>query len=250
MRNITGQSMALKILAVLLAVGFLAGFLLFLFRGEQEDNTQEAANSKAGTEDADAKKPTDEGKEQDKDKKNGEKKDDPKAKDKDAKKDKKKKDPPPVPDFDTPKLSVLPFDTSAQSRVFEQGIKPGHWTAAIVEMKANNFDFAGELDCTLFNNDGRPIQLPGLPYQMVSRRPVVLPKGQKKFFEAVFYPAPPNDGKGPKLHARLLVRFERLLARPRHRAGISHQMHESQVDPFQMREQRAAQRMLRRIHHD
>src|SRR5262245_29109282 len=46
------------------------------------------------------------------------------------------------PDFEPPKLTVVPQKTSEAAI---RPVKPGHWTAAIEEIKANNSDFVGQL---------------------------------------------------------------------------------------------------------
>ena len=138
----------------------------------------------------------------DKDKTKAEKDKDKKDKDK-AKKEKPK----PPPDFDSPRMAILPNDASGNlSQSGLQGIKPGHWGSAVLEMKANNFDFSGELDSWLMNSRGDPLGLQGLPYQLASRRPAILPKGQKKYFEVSFFVPPLEEQKSPRLYTKLTTR--------------------------------------------
>ncbi|MCP6769985.1 hypothetical protein NL529_34565, partial [Klebsiella pneumoniae] len=64
---------------------------------------------------------------------------DPEAIAKAAKEELKKKDKP-KPDFDPVKLRILPQKTEEKD-VALRYVKPGHWTAGVEELKANNFDF-------------------------------------------------------------------------------------------------------------
>ncbi len=47
-------------------------------------------------------------------------------------------------DFDPIKLTILPQKTDGKE-IARRLVKPGHWTAAVEETKANNFDFTGQL---------------------------------------------------------------------------------------------------------
>ncbi len=204
--RITGQFTLVNFSRLFLATGILSLILLPGCGGCGGENSQ-PDKDKA---DKDSTK-TEDGTEKDKEKdasvdKEKDKNKDDKDKSKDKGKDKKKEKPKPPPDFDPPKMAVLPYDTSLRDMSSMSGIKPGHWGTAVLEMKANNFDFSGELDSWLINAEGRQIGLPGLPYQVVSRRPAILPKGQKKFFEVSFFAPPPEDNKNPKLYTRLLGR--------------------------------------------
>ena len=70
-----------------------------------------------------------------------------------AEKEKAKQKEKPKPNFEEPKLHIQP-DMPAAERVF--AVKPGHWTMATSEMKANNFDYTGELHVTMSDRSGQP----------------------------------------------------------------------------------------------
>ncbi len=177
---------------LMLAAGVLSLALLPGCGGCGGDDADADSTQAAADKDKDKEKT-------DKEKKDKEKKDKDKA---------KKEKPKPPPDFDPPRMAILPNDVSAknitQSGV--QGIKPGHWGSAILEMRANNFDFSGELDSWLMNSHGDSLGLQGLPYQLASRRPAILPKGQKKYFEAAFFVPPLEEARSPRLFTKLTTR--------------------------------------------
>jgi len=80
------------------------------------------------------------------------------------------------------RMRVLPGDMS-------NGVKPGHWMSLSQPLKANNFDFTGELISAAVDNNRRPLRLERTPYRMQMSRPVALPKGQLKHLEMnVFLP--------------------------------------------------------------
>ncbi len=66
-------------------------------------------------------------------------------------------------------------------------LKPGHWTSILVETKANNFDFSGEMVSTPQDQQQNPIGLEGSSFRLVTSRPVALPKGQQKSLETLFF---------------------------------------------------------------
>ena len=66
------------------------------------------------------------------------------------------------------------------------GVKPGHWMAAVQRMKANNEDFLGQLHADCVDSSGREIRLQQSPYSTQFSRPATLPKGQTKHFELLF----------------------------------------------------------------
>lgn len=69
--------------------------------------------------------------------------------------------------------------------------KPGHWTGVTFAAKANNFDFVGDLEIGVLNQDGGPMLLPGMPFSWTGWRTIALPKGQAKVCDAaVFIPSP------------------------------------------------------------
>ncbi|HEV2968357.1 MAG TPA: hypothetical protein VGY55_00110, partial [Pirellulales bacterium] len=98
--------------------------------------------------------------------------------------EKKKKEEEKKRDFEVSQPYVEPFRADSPSL----GVKPGHWFCISQAMKANNFDFVGEMDTelTLKSADARVAQV---PTQLITSRPVVLPKGQERFPELpVFVP--------------------------------------------------------------
>jgi hypothetical protein len=97
------------------------------------------------------------------------------------------------PDFEIGLFQTQPNDMSRMEPYF----KPGHWTSATQEIWANNFDFNGELVTD-------PFQLDGMPFRLGTSRPAVLPKGQRKYLEMVFY-VPPGR-RGTNITVRLLPR--------------------------------------------
>ncbi len=99
-------------------------------------------------------------------------------------------------------MTVLPGDVT-------NGVKPGHWMSLSQPVKANNFDFAGELSSAAVDNNRRPLNLERTPYRMQMTRPVALPKGQRKHLEiTVFLPRREKDtgGKRANLLAELRAR--------------------------------------------
>jgi hypothetical protein len=93
----------------------------------------------------------------------------------------------PKPDFEPVKLRVSPQKTD-ETEAHRLLVKPGHWTAAVEEVKANNFDFVGQLyaDTRPTANDP-PTVIDRTPYRLAITRPAPLAKGQPKFFEMLFY---------------------------------------------------------------
>ncbi|MBI1900210.1 MAG: hypothetical protein HYS13_03715 [Planctomycetia bacterium] len=88
------------------------------------------------------------------------------------------------PDFELGVFATQPND--AQN--VETAFKPGHWTSATVELWTNHFDFSGELYTD-------PFQLDNMPYRLGTSRPAILPKGQKKHLELVFFVPPGRRGQ-------------------------------------------------------
>ncbi len=101
-----------------------------------------------------------------------------------ARQDKKKAD------FELTSLRTQPHSAGASLTYF----KPGHWTSASLEVVANNHDFSGRILTD-------PFALDGMPYQLGTSRPAILPKGQPKDLELVFY-VPPG-----RTNARLTARL-------------------------------------------
>ncbi len=111
---------------------------------------------------------------------------DPEAIAKAAKEELKKKDKP-KPDFDPVKLRILPQKTEEKD-VALRFVKPGHWTAGVEELKANNFDFQGTLAAEVrADAAGGPIELEHTANRVAITRPAPLAKGQQKFLELLFF---------------------------------------------------------------
>lgn len=119
--------------------------------------------------------------------------------DEQAKKKKKEK---PKRDFEVASLRVEPYDVDAPGA--RNQVKPGHWLAAHVRMKANNFDFHAELETATVDNHGVPLAIEYTPYRMTISRPAALPKGQVKHFESTYYvPRRPAGTRGAWLQSKL-----------------------------------------------
>ncbi len=99
----------------------------------------------------------------------------------------------PLPDFQVDRLLTLPHSIT---RV-ESAIKPGHWTAATLEVVANNFDFQGELRTD-------PVALVDVPFELRFSRPALLPKKQKKYLELLLFA--PGGAPQRQIGIRLLGR--------------------------------------------
>ena len=93
--------------------------------------------------------------------------------------------------FDLEPLRVQPTGSDS---VLVSAFKPGHWTSATIQAIANEEDFAGRLIT-------EPLPLDGMPYQLGTSRPAVLPKSQPKDLELVFF-VPPGH-----LNARISTRL-------------------------------------------
>ncbi len=92
----------------------------------------------------------------------------------------------PKPDFESLKFVTHPSQ-AGRSDVF---VKPGHWTTGAITLRANNFEFRGELASELADSGGRPLPLADTRFCLHIERPLVLPKGQKRNIELpVFLPA-------------------------------------------------------------
>ena len=88
----------------------------------------------------------------------------------------------PKPDFEYIAFSTQPgsLETTERREVF---MKPGHWTSAVLETRANNFDFRGELACDVADQQQQPVDLDLMPFRLRTSRPVIMPKGQRRFVE-------------------------------------------------------------------
>lgn len=107
--------------------------------------------------------------------------------------DKLKKKEKPKPNFDTFKVFTEPNELSLTDPKVKdpprivRAIKPGHWTSLLVETKANNFDFSGELASAALDVRGAPLQLDRSPFRLDTTRSVALAKGQPKSMESLFF---------------------------------------------------------------
>lgn len=88
-------------------------------------------------------------------------------------------------DFEPPKLDVLPSD---DRRTQLNRVKPGHWVNVSTLMKANNFDFRGELYASTVDSNNRPVPITDTDYYFSATRPLALPKGQERWSDLLFYP--------------------------------------------------------------
>ncbi|HEX4150004.1 MAG TPA: hypothetical protein VHY20_13490, partial [Pirellulales bacterium] len=107
---------------------------------------------------------------------------------------------PPKQDFEQLRLLTSPNDGIS----LQDGIKPVHWTGVVIEDVANNFDFRGQLSLELLDQRGQPLDLTGTPYRLQTKRPVTLPKDQRRRLEnLLFLPTsalaekPPDDAFTP-----------------------------------------------------
>ena len=83
--------------------------------------------------------------------------------------------------------------------LLHQRAKPGHWSTATIGMISRREDFRGDLAVG-------PMRLADVPYQLQTRRPVLLPKGQRKELEITFLTPPGvQPAAGPPLDTRLLT---------------------------------------------
>jgi hypothetical protein len=101
----------------------------------------------------------------------------------------KKKLEKPKDDFEPLAVRMLPSnDPSPSLKQPPIFVKPGHWTAISVTAKTNNFDFPGELGTyteRLVTNE--PLTVEDTTARLSSWCPAVLPKGQAKRIEGLFY---------------------------------------------------------------
>lgn len=98
------------------------------------------------------------------------------------------------PDFELSALMARPRSGLPTDEQLRMGApyKPGHWTPTTLAAKTNHFDFVGELELVLTDRGGKPLPLPGMPYQLSTSRPMALTKRVPKAFESVLY-VPPQD---------------------------------------------------------
>jgi len=131
------------------------------------------------------------------------KKKDEKAKDEEElltelEKKRKKKLEKPKDDFEPLAVRMLPSNDPAPS--LKQPpiyVKPGHWTAVSETAKTNNFDFPGELATFVEQTaTNLPLELEDKVSRLSSWCPAILPKGQSKRIEGLFYVPRRDKGLG------------------------------------------------------
>jgi len=83
-------------------------------------------------------------------------------------------------------------DEETLSQLVARAVKPGHWTGVLLQTKANNFDFSGELSSTAHDNRQSPIDLTRNSFQLITSRQAALPKAQGKTLETLFFAPPPS----------------------------------------------------------
>jgi hypothetical protein len=102
---------------------------------------------------------------------------------------KRKKLEKPKDDFEPLAVRMLPSnDPSPSLKQPPIFVKPGHWVAVSVTAKTNNFDFPGEMaNFTERQATNEPLTVEDTTARLWSWRPAVLPKGQAKRIEGMFY---------------------------------------------------------------
>jgi hypothetical protein len=101
----------------------------------------------------------------------------------DAKKSRDENGEEPKPDFEMPSLVTVPGD----SAVAFPFLKPGHWFTVRHEVKANYFDFQGELWARTRNSTDQPVPVENTYFEMRSVRSAPLPKAQGKLLDTTYY---------------------------------------------------------------
>ena len=105
----------------------------------------------------------------------------------------------PKKDFEFIAFSTQPGTLENEDRR-EVHMKPGHWTSAVLETRANNFDFRGELASEVYDKQQQPVDLDQMPFRLSTTRPAILPKGQRRFLEfSLFAPAEGAAGGATRL---------------------------------------------------
>jgi hypothetical protein len=113
----------------------------------------------------------------------------------------------PKDDFEPLLVRMLPSnDPTPTMKTPLAYVKPGHWMAVSEMAKANNFDFPGELATYVERTaTNEPLTVEDTTSRLWSWCPAILPKGQTKRIEAMFY-VPRN--KRPELNAVYSLRSE------------------------------------------
>ena len=102
----------------------------------------------------------------------------------------------------------------SESDRIEAGIKPGHWTMATQEVRANFDDFRGELVTEVVQAGGDGVDLDGQTFHLRSSRPAVLPKTQKKLLDIAMF-NPVNHFSRQVCAAAVVAFGPRRMERPR-----------------------------------
>jgi hypothetical protein len=101
----------------------------------------------------------------------------------------KKKLEKPKDDFEPLAVRMLPSnDPSPSLKQPPIFVKPGHWIAVSTTAKTNNFDFPGELTTfPEYTATNQPLEVEDTTARLSSWCPAILPKGQSKRIESMFY---------------------------------------------------------------
>ncbi len=109
------------------------------------------------------------------------------------------------PDFEEPRIAAQPNPPNSQRPIV--AAKPGHWFGSVEWIKANNYDFNGDLETAAVDRADSPFDLPGTPYRIVQTRQVTLEKGKAKYLETFGYLPPSAAAEGiPEFSSRLQQR--------------------------------------------
>ncbi|MCC9605239.1 hypothetical protein LOC68_23955 [Blastopirellula sp. JC732] len=107
-------------------------------------------------------------------------------------------------DFETPQFRALPYDDRGPGNY----IKPGHWVSGSIRLKANAFDYRGELYSKTTNSTGGSIPLPGTNYFFSATRPIALAKGQESWSDVTYYVPEVNQGSAASNSRWLMCRLQ------------------------------------------
>ena len=85
--------------------------------------------------------------------------------------------------FESRQPAVMPHGAD-----FAGFCKPGHWMSDVWPgLKATRGDFLGELQTEVVDENQRPLPLVAVPYEVKTRRPAALAKGQPKSLESLIW---------------------------------------------------------------
>ncbi|UUO08172.1 hypothetical protein M4951_07600 [Blastopirellula sp. J2-11] len=107
-------------------------------------------------------------------------------------------------DFEPPEFRALPYDDRGPGNY----IKPGHWVSGSIRLKANAYDYRGELYSKTTNQTGGSIPLPGTNYFFSATRPIALAKGQESWSDVTYYVPEINPGNNMSNSRWLLCRLQ------------------------------------------